>query len=490
MNPEKERQMENIELMEIEVESEKETLLSRLPRLEDPRQRRAAMRIAWFLALVLVFTLVARGTAGATLARVDVGKPAAGEIVQSVNGTATVQAAGSQPLEAPEGLTPREVLVEPGARVAAGDEVARFDPEEVRDALARAQAALAGLRAKLAGLERLAPHDGTALDAANRALARAREDQGRAAAEGDGAVARAEAALAEAQSRMAAPDAPADAAEALQAAHDALAQAQSAREESLRQAARAIEDAEAALASARMADEQARAQAADTAAQNAAEAATQRLDIADQEKKVAELEALAAAGGALKAPADGVVTEVAGEGAEGAPLLRLAAGGGGFTAEAFVAKDEAEGIQPGDECEVKTGGGSMYYSPTVTGTVTAVSQPDDSGQVKLTLKLPGQDWKQGQQVDVQIVQSRQNHSLCVPLSALHSDNAGNYLLVLEKQTTVLGVEDGVVRVPVTLVAKDGTNAAVEGPVGAGDSVVTGSNKPLEAGDRVRVNERE
>lgn len=496
-------------------EEERPSLLARLkqlPRFSDPAQRKAARRILWFLALVLVFTIVARGTAGATLPRVDISHPSAAEIVQKVSGQASVKARGNHEVEAPAGLAPEEMLVEPGAKVEPGDPVARYDAEEVREALAREQAALDGLRLKLAQLERGEPYDGTALESAQRTLNRAGDDYNRAVGEGDAAVAGAGAALdgarnaqqaaADALSQLpdgataaqvrAGQEALAAAQEAVSQAEAALAEAQAGREEGVRQAARGLEDARTALASAQISDGKGRQEAADTAAQNHVDAATQRLDITKQEKKVAGLQAIADADGVLAAPQAGIVTEAAAPeaGSEGGAVIRLSGSEGGYTAEALVDKKDAEKIEAGDECEVTTGGGSMYYSPTVTGRIAALSDPDESGQVKLTIQLPEGDWKQGQQVEMQVVHSRQNHSLCVPLSALHADNSGHFLLKLEQQTTVLGVEDKLVRVPVTVTAQDNQNAAVEGPISTGDSIVSGSNKPIEAGNKVRVNDSE
>ena len=66
--------------------------LPALPRFSDPAQRRAGGHLIQFLAGLLALTLIARGTSGATLAKVDVSGPSRGEIVEAVTGNATVSA--------------------------------------------------------------------------------------------------------------------------------------------------------------------------------------------------------------------------------------------------------------------------------------------------------------------------------------------------------------------------------------------------------------
>jgi len=73
-----------------------------------------------FLAVILVLTLVARGTSAATLPKVSVSAPQAAEITETVSGTATVASSRETGVTAPEGLTVQEVLVSAGQKVEAG----------------------------------------------------------------------------------------------------------------------------------------------------------------------------------------------------------------------------------------------------------------------------------------------------------------------------------------------------------------------------------
>jgi len=168
------------------------------------------------------------------------------------------------------------------------------------------------------------------------------------------------------------------------------------------------------------------------------------------------------------------------------PLVSFRDGAKGFEAQMRIKKADADKLTVGAECEVTTGGGSMYYNPTVTGTISGISPPDENDIVTITLRLPGSDWDDGQSVEAQVVLNSGNYDFCVPLSALRSDNTGYFLLIVEQQSSVLGLQNTVMRVNVDLVAADTYLASVRGPVDRNSPVITGSNKTVTAGDRVRV----
>jgi len=284
------------------------------------------------------------------------------------------------------------------------------------------------------------------------------------------------------------------ASEAVQAeikkAQTSLEAAQTKAEDDLPDAARRIEDAETSLSKASSDFNKSSQQLADTATQNSISAVSLELDIAKQQSLVDELSELMENGGVVYTDLEGVVSSAMSEGSITAqnPLISFMDGTRGFEAQLQIGRSDAEKLAVGDECEVTTGGGSLYYRPTVTGTISGISTPDESDKVTVMIRLPDGDWTGGQRVDVQAVQSRDTYDLCVPISALRSDNTGYYLFTVEQKSTVLGVENVVRRTPVTVTASDDSNAAISGPVGRDSQIITASNKAVEAGDRVRMNE--
>lgn len=497
------------ELLPVLPEPEsKPSLRERLPRFSDATQRKAGRNLLWFLILVLVFTFIARGTSGAALALVDTSRPAKGEIAQTVDGTGTVKAGGGTDIEVPDGLTVNELLVAPGQKVAAGDPLAAFDPDEVQEQWQRQNTALEELRLKLSKLLRADPHDSSSLDSARRNAERAQQDYDAGRVSGENTVAAARAALetarAEEQRAREAMNAIADqttqeyqdarayweaCAADIPLKESALSQAETQASDDMQRLARALEDARAQLASAEKSDAQARQQANDAATQNNLEASTLRLDIEAQQKKVDALKALGENGGILAAPGAGMVQSLPEEGSKTGQGggFSMEDTSGGYRAELWLNKADAEQLAPGDVCDVALSGGSMYYRPTAEGKVLSVGAAGEDGRCKVVVQLPGEDWKSGQTVDIQMVKDRQNHNFCLPLSALHADSEGYYVLVLREESTVLGTQWVAVKVPVTVKAQNNTTAAVEGALGDRDEVITGSSKGVEPGDAVRVN---
>jgi len=628
--------------------------LPALPRSSDPAQRRAGGNLIKFMAALLALTLIARGTSGATLAKVTLETPSRSEIADAVTGNATVSARDSLDISAPEGLTIMEMLAGAGQTVKNGSPVARFDMDEVREKLAvetanldkllldldklerndaadatsleNAQRSLARARedynttkaqgeadvvaaketldkawAKLAddpdaaaldnarrslmraqedyaavnaqGMADVAiaqaaldealrnradPPDSTALDNAERSLRRAIEDYNNVKAQGDADIASARAALTNAQNNQNAKyqewnnaadeDKPAaeqayNAARAeTERAQSALETAQSKAQDNLTSAGRKVEDAEASMAKAEQDydksskqasdaiqtaidkawdaldsakkkaddnlasskrkvedaeislakaeqdyDKSAR-QSADTATQNSLSAISLRFDIEAKKELVDALRLLEANDGILYSELEGVVSSAMAEGGKTGKdsLISFVDAAKGFEARLQLDKSVSDKLAVGDECQVTTGGGNMYFTPTVTGTISAISLPDEQDRVKVTVNLPDGNWTAGQRVDVQAVQDRSTYDLCVPLSALRSDSSGYYLLLVEQRNTVLGIENVVVSAPVTVLASDDEMAAVRGPVDRNSQVVTGSSKAVAAGDRVRA----
>lgn len=257
--------------------------------------------------------------------------------------------------------------------------------------------------------------------------------------------------------------------------------------DSRQQNARRVEDAAASLASAQATQQRNTQQAADTSAQNTITAATLALDIAAQEETLAHIADIIANQGVFHAPYTGTVaTTFSGDTTTIAPLITLRDTAGGFEATMEIPRASGERLAVGSQAEVTTTGGSMFFTPTVTGIVSAISTPNDNDRVTITITLPEGDWTTGQRVDAQAIMSRGNYDLSVPISALNSDNSGYFLLVMEQRSTIMGLQNVVERVNVTIHAQDDDNVSVIGSVSRNSQVIVSSNKPVHVGDRVRV----
>ena len=214
-------------------------LWARRPRLSGT-QGRALKGVAQFFAAMLVCTMIARGTAGATLAVVQTASPRRGELVQGLTADAALSAGEVQNVKAPAGLVLEKYFVPAGGRVEADTPLAQFDPDGVKDALARAKTELARLRLQREKLLAGDTADTSSLSSASTQRDRAQADYNAQKAQNDAAVAAARNDADTAQS-------------ALDAANAALAELRAqtdppASEEALAAAQAAADAAAAALA--------------------------------------------------------------------------------------------------------------------------------------------------------------------------------------------------------------------------------------------------
>jgi len=275
---------------------------------------------------------------------------------------------------------------------------------------------------------------------------------------------------------------------AIEQAQTALQNAINAAENSRRAAAHNVENAVTSLNTAEQTHRRNIDQNVDTAIQNNITISTLLLDISAQQIAVDILDGLLLNEGTLFADYGGVVSMAMQNGSVtgNAPFVAIRDMGGGFEAQMRIPRADAERLAIGNEAEVAASGGSIFFTPTTTGTVSGISLPDENDNVTVTIALPPGNWSDGQRADTEIVLNRANYDLSLPISAIRSDNSGYFLYVVETRSTVLGLQNVVVRVNVTIVAADNDMVAVRGPVSRDSQVITGSNKAVSAGDRVRV----
>lgn len=452
-------------------------LWARRPRLSGT-QGRALKGVAQFFAAMLVCTMIARGTAGATLAVVQTASPRRGELVQGLTADAALSAGEVQNVKAPAGLVLEKYFVPAGGRVEADTPLAQFDPDGVKDALARAKTELARLRLQREKLLAGDTADTSSLSSASTQRDRAQADYNAQKAQNDAAVAAARNDADTAQS-------------ALDAANAALAELRAqtdppASEEALA-AAQAAADAAAAALAEKQAALAAAQSAADTAGENAARAladAQAALDIEKQQAVVDALAALAENGGVLKAGSAGTVETLTlepGGTVTEAPVAALAPADAGMTATFTLDSGKAEKLAVGAALTLRQGG------TAVSTTVRAISAPDENGRVTVTADVPADaGLRKTQPVTASAELSRTTYEMVLPPEAVRMDNKGSYVLRVEQTQTILGLRNVLSRVDVTVLEQSASGVAVEGPLSPQDVLVKSSARPVAAGDSVRV----
>lgn len=140
---------------------------------------------------------------------------------------------------------------------------------------------------------------------------------------------------------------------------------------------------------------------------------------------------------------------------------------------------QASDCQTGLSAVIKQG------DQTETAAITAISENAENDTVDITIQLTATDWKVGP-ADAEIVLSEQDYDLCLPNTAIHQDNQGDFVFAVEEKNTVLGTQNVLVRIPVTVLEVGQSQTSIEGAISPEDSIVVQSTRSLEAGSKVRV----
>ena len=461
----------------------------------DPKQADRLGTVSKFFAAMLILTLAARGIAGASMPRVTLGQASAGTITQSSTASGSISVQGGEPLTVPEGLLVAQVTATVGQSLSQGDSIARFDTDSLAQALAAKKAQVRQLETSVTQLSDPDQADSFALQQAQQQLDRAYADTRQTWQEGEEAIARArqqrdaaqstlnalqsqpaatpESAEAERQQKIAAAQAELDAAEA------ALASAQenaAAANETAADTAQNYEDARdsAAHSYSQSAEETAKANAANQAQAAVTQA---QLDVARTELSV--LQALQSADGILTAPTDGTLTQLnLAAGQNSSAVAGLLADQSAASVLTFSLDQEAARLaNVGMQVTAKQG------SQSEQTTITALSAPAEDGSVQATATLEGESWKAGA-ATVEFKLNAGQYPQCLPATAIQKDSTGTFVYLVEEQSTLLGEQNVLVRLPVTVEAQGDGMAAVSGSISG--QVVTGADKPLSEGTWVRV----
>lgn len=475
------------------------------------RQLASLGHAARFFAALLVLTLVARGTAGAAMPRVETASPRAATLTRTVNASGTVAVPEGQPFELPAGLLVTEVCVQAGERVAAGTPLLRVDAQQLALAVTRAQAELRQMQVSYAqGMEPAKADDygvqmsqrrlqeayagsediwnkgeqavqmaEEKLDAARVALAAAQADRPQPPATPETATAETagtDTAQSEWEARVAAAQSEVQAAEA--AFEAAKANAEAANEAALDRAASAEQERDSALHS----YEQALEAAQKAAAADQAAAGVTAAGIEAKKAELARLQALQDSGGAFLAPYDGTVTRLDVRVGSAAPAVGglLTAAGTASTLTFPLGRDDAALVKVGTAVTVRQG------SRTLDAAIERLSLPGEDGtvQASLTLNAAG-GWQPGA-AQVELKAELGSCNACLPIAAIRADAGGSFVYKVEEQDTVLGRQSVLVRIPVSTGQSGDTLTAVSGAVSPQDVIVVGADRPLSTGARVRL----
>lgn len=210
-------------------------------------------------------------------------------------------------------------------------------------------------------------------------------------------------------------------------------------------------------------------------------------ELENLKEELGQLQTLLQNRGEVKAPADGVVKSLSvstggqttGEAA--AVLYKLT---GEMRMTGMIQKDDLEYVDAGTEVTLKNSRGLTEENARVLSVQEDASAP---GSFIITVSVPEGDFAVGENVDFTVKKENGPYTCCVPLSALYGNPGQQYVFVLDTENTALGEVQTARKVDVTVKEQNETRAALqEGTLSADQKVITGSDREIEDGSRVRL----
>lgn len=419
-------------------------------------ENRALKRIAVFFVVMLLLTLIARGTSNAILPVVTTTSARAGTIRQTIRTNGTITAMGTISVAIPEGLLIEDVTVKEGQLVQEGQTLASINLDSLVTQLNRAKASLAQSQTKYQQLTSSTTVDATSVQRAQQTLERAYE-----------AYAAANAAL---EQLCSVPEEEQDS-EAIKAAQDAE-----------KEAYWAAQQAEYDRNSALSAYQEAAKQNELSSEANQAAAQDVAIDIEETQNKVEKLQNLYDQQGVILSPATAVVAAIRAQpGSESGEILcSLYDSSKGFSFTCSVPTDEAQ------NCNIGLSTTITQDKLSESGSISAISENSETGTTEISVHLESSEWELGS-ANAEITLSEKSYDVCLPNTAIHTDSQGDFVFLLEERNTVLGLQNVLTRISVHVLAIGQSQSAVEAAISPNDVIAAESTRLLEAGAKVRVN---
>ncbi len=486
-----------------------------------------------FLAVMMVFTVLSRAVNGASMAKVETVRIKTGTIDHEVTGSGKVEAGKEIAVYTESGQRVKEICVKEGQMVEEGELLFTIDLEELEEQILTVQQEMEKAKLQNQDIE-----SAKNLEERNRIMAknRAADDYNQAVSEGDFTVAQAKTAWDNAEQalqeflqtrpkivgsgkenheeedgegqRVINPSEIDNEKESSQENQPEADENQGteenqnpgidvadweAKKAQLEQAVTEAKAAYEAALSARTEDVKAAARALeDASAPTAADSASKQNEITRKQQEFAlqKLLTLKEGEGKVFAPVRGVVIQIAittGDFTTEGTAIRLSDTSQGNRLVASVDKVNERYVTKGSQVHISVFGSKEKISDY---TVTNVAEnKEDKMLLDVVIDLPEGVLEAGANAEIEIVQKSENYGSVIPIQALHEEQNGYYVLVVEQEQGVMGKEQVARRFEVKVQDKNNMYAALEdGVLTQEQEIISSSSRTIDDGSRVRKKE--
>lgn len=211
------------------------------------------------------------------------------------------------------------------------------------------------------------------------------------------------------------------------------------------------------------------------------------LSIGEKEKELQKLRELEENGGTVTAPVDGVITRmelVTGQRTMDTAAVTMADISSGMRFVANISEEDGKYVAVGDGVTIKAKG--KEYGDLQ---ILSLEQDSENEMVTVTVLLGPDTLSIGDTATLETSKQSDSYPLTVPVSAIRVDNSKYFVLVIEEEETVLGVQLLARRVDVTVEDQNGRYAAISSEMLSENSrIITLCEDYIKAGDHVRLRE--
>lgn len=210
------------------------------------------------------------------------------------------------------------------------------------------------------------------------------------------------------------------------------------------------------------------------------------LDIEAKEKEVNLLQELKNNNGIIKAQKDGVIADVlVTEGSSQPVEYAFAISEKKFRVRCVCLKDNAKYLEKGDEMSMTLAGRNVNESAVIKS-IEYTKNSEGEELANILLDIEGEDYTLGESVGLKIVKNSETYDEIIPISAIGQDTASKFVYVITQYDGILGTELRAEKRNIMVIDQDSKSAAIEGGLGRGAQVISGTNKSIEEGSSVRI----
>lgn len=229
-------------------------------------------------------------------------------------------------------------------------------------------------------------------------------------------------------------------------------------------------------------------------AQNELDEQINKMNLENMKREIIEQEALVkrlqekAINGVITAPVTGMIinlTYVTGEKTNaGAAVAEIEISEKGYTMSFTVTIEQSRRLSVGQVAEVQYYYGSNAPYAEISAIKTDYNNPRGSRIVELEVR--GDNIYPGQTMYVALGETGREYESVVPNSAIHEDNKGKFVYIVEAKNTPIGNRYIARRADIQVIASDDSSSAISGVNAYANYIITTSSKPVTDGMQVRL----